>query len=125
MQSKEEFKFLNGELWLKYTQEKYVPLNDIKYRLKKLGIPSRDWSALKQQIQYHRKMAAIPFFVETIGNKFWYFPSDAISRKAQQVENLGHKLYDKIENYQVFKQEFLSNAMVEESITSALYEGGQ
>jgi|GEM_PF-4239762 len=33
MGSKEDFEFLNSELWLKYTQDKYLPLEDIKYRL--------------------------------------------------------------------------------------------
>jgi len=36
---------------------------------------------------------------------------------------LGNRLYDKIENHSTFKYEFLTNATIEEAITSAIYEG--
>ncbi|WP_417335885.1 Fic family protein [Halobacteriovorax marinus] len=118
-----EFEFLNSDLWLKYTQERYAPLEDIKYRLEKLGIPRGDWPELKQRIQTYRKMSAIPFFLNSINKKFWYFPSDTINRKIHHVESLGNRLFDKIENHRSFKREFLANAAVEEAITSAIYEG--
>ena len=37
MSVKEDFEFLNSDLWLKYTQQRYVPLEDVRYRLEKLG----------------------------------------------------------------------------------------
>ena len=121
--SKEEFEFLNSSIWLKYTQERYVPLEDIKYRLDKLGISQGDWPNLKEKIQTFRKIGAIPFFLNSIDKKFWYFPSDAINKKVHHIESLGNSLLDKIENHSSFKQEFLTNVMVEEAITSAIYEG--
>lgn len=123
MASKNDFEFLNSEVWLKYTQDRYTPLEDIKYRLEKLGKSQADWPELKVQIQYFRKMGAIPFFLDSIEKKFWYFPSDSINKKIHQVEALGNRLYDKIENHSTFKNEFLVNAAVEEAITSAIYEG--
>lgn len=123
MASKEEFDFLNSDLWLKYTQNRYTPLEDIKYRLDKLGIPRTDWVELKLKIQRFRKMSAIPFFLNSINKKFWYFPSDSIHKKIHLVESLGNRLFDKIENHSSFKREFLASAAVEEAITSAIYEG--
>ena len=56
MASKDDFEFLNSSVWLKYTQERYVPLKDIKHRLDTLGIENGDWPELKQKITYFRKM---------------------------------------------------------------------
>lgn len=123
MASKEEFEFLNSDLWLKYTQKRYAPLEDIKYRLDKVGIPQSSWPKLKQKIQTYRKMSAIPFFLNSIDKKFWYFPSDSINKKIHHVESLGNRLFDRIENHSSFKHEFLANAAIEEAITSAIYEG--
>ncbi len=120
---KEEFEFLNSDLWLKYTQEKYTPLDDIKYRLDKLGILKSNWSELRQKIQIYRKMSAVPFFLKSIDKRFWYFPSDSINKKIHRVESLGNKLFEKIENHSSFKIEFLANAAVEEAVASAIYEG--
>lgn len=123
MTTKEEFEFLNSELWLKYTQERYAPLEDIKYRLDQLGISKNNWPELKLKIQTFRKMSAVPLFLKTIDKKFWYFPSDSINKKVHSIENLGNQLFEKIENHSSFKEEFLVNAAVEEAITSAIYEG--
>ena len=123
MDSREEFEFLSSELWLKYTQERYAPLEDIKYRLEKLGISRNDWPELKHKIQTVRKMGAIPFFLKSIDKKFWYFPSDSINKKIHLAQSLGNKLYDKIEAYSSLKKGFLTNSAVEEAITSAIYEG--
>ncbi len=123
MASKEEFDFLNSDLWLKYTQSRYAPIEDIKYRLEKLGISKNDWPSLKEKIQSFRKMGAVPFFINTIGKKFWYFPSDSINKKIHEIESSGNRLYDRIENQGTFKHEFLANAAVEEAITSAIHEG--
>ena len=123
MDSREEFDFLNGELWPKYTHDRYAPLEDIKYRLENLGISRNHWPKLKQRIQTLRKMGAIPFFLKSIDKKFWYFPSDSLSKKIHVVESLGNKLYHKIETYSSLKEGFLTNSKIEEAIVSAIYEG--
>jgi Fic family protein len=123
MVSKVEFEFLNSPVWIKYTQERYAPLDDIKYRLEKLGIANNDWPALKQKIQTFRKIGSIPFFLNSIDKKFWFFPSDSLNIKIHKIESLGNRLYDKIENHSSFKRELLTNVAVEEAITSAIYEG--
>ncbi len=123
MALKEDFKFLNSELWLKYTQEKYLPLEDIKYRLEPLGFSSRDWPQIQKRIQILRKMGAIPFFVNSIDKKFWYFPADVINQKVQKIETLGRRLHSQIESSHSFKREFLINSTIEEAIVSAIYEG--
>ena len=118
-----EFEFLNTELWLKYTQERYVPLEDIKYRLDKLGESKKDWPQLKEKIQTYRKMGSIPFFFKSIDKKFWFYPSDSILKKIQYIETAGVNLFETISTQSVFKNEFISNASVEEAVTSAIYEG--
>ena len=123
MASLEEFQFLNSPLWIKYTQERYLPLGDIKYRLEHLGIPLGRWSELKTKIQALRKMGAVPLFLNSIDKKFWYFPSDSLNKKIHDIESLGNKLYDKIEAYSSLKKGFLTNSAIEEAVTSAIYEG--
>ncbi len=123
MRSRDEFDFLNSDLWIKYTQDRYVPLEDIKHRLDKFGIDRGEWPDLKQKIVYFRKMGAIPFFLGSVGIKFWYFPSDSINKKIHTVESLGNSLYDKIETHGTFKDDFFRNAAIEEAICSAIYEG--
>jgi Fic family protein len=123
MSAKEDFEFLNSDIWLKYTQERYTPLDDIKWRLDKLGINKADWAELRQKIQTYRKISSIPFFVNSIEKKFWYFPADCIQKKIHIVETLGNKLFEKIENQKTFKEELLTNSAIEEAITSAIYEG--
>ena len=123
MDSRAEFEFLNDQLWLKYTQDRYVPLEDIKYRLEHLGLNQNHWPELKHRIQTLRKMGAVPFFLNSIDKKFWFFPSDSINKKIHHIESLGNKLYDKIENYSSLKKGFLTHSTIEEAITSAIYEG--
>ncbi len=123
MTSPEEFKFLNNPLWIKCSQEQYLPLKNIKYRLKHLNISPNRWNELKFKIQTLRKMGAVPFFLSSIDKKFWYFPSDSLNKKIHNIESLGNKLYDKIENYGSLKKGFLANSTIEEAITSAIYEG--
>jgi Fic family protein len=120
---KEDFEFLNSEIWLKYTQDRYVPLDDIKYRIESLGYKKDDWKELRLNIEKHRKLASVPFFVDSMEKKFWFFPSDSIIKKVNDVEHIGNKLFDKIESKSNFKDEFLINAKIEEAITSAIYEG--
>ena len=119
----EDFEFLNSDIWLKYTQERYISLEDTKHRLESLGYKRSDWESLKLTIQKHRKLASIPLFVDSIGKKFWIFPSDSIQKKINEIEHAGNKLYEKIESKSHFKDEFLTDAQIEEAITSALYEG--
>lgn len=119
-QAKEDFKFMNSELWLKYTHEKYLNETETKYRIQKLP---EDWQKLWHKITNTRKQGAVPVFLNSIGLKFWYFPSDSIQRKTIQLERLGTKLHDKILSHHKLKREFLIDAAVEEAITSAIYEG--
>ncbi|MFP5386663.1 MAG: Fic family protein [Bacteriovoracia bacterium] len=123
MAIKDDFEFINSDVWLKYTQDRYVPLEDIKYRLEKLNISKSDWPDLKLKILAFRKLNSIPLFLESISKKFWFFPSDCILKKINHIEHVGNKLFEKIENYQSFKEEFLTNSSIEEAITSAIYEG--
>ena len=123
MKAKEEFQFLNDDLWLKYTQNQYKPLEDIKYRLDKLHISQKNWPLLKQNIQIFRKRGAIPLFLNSIDKKFWYFPSDSINKKIYQIENQGNRLYDKIEDHAVIEKGLLKSVAIEEAVTSAIYEG--
>ena len=51
MPMQDDYEFLNSDLWLKYTQERYVPISDIQYRLEKLGHAKSDWNNLKEKIQ--------------------------------------------------------------------------
>lgn len=123
MSTRDEFDFLNSDVWIKYTQDRYAPLDDIKYRLEKLGISKKDWPVLNKKIQQFRKIGSIPLFIKSIDKNFWYFPSDSLTRKVHEIETLGTSLFDKIDNHSTFKREFITNAAVEEAITSAIYEG--
>ena len=123
MNKREEWDFLNGKIWLDYTQKRYTSLDDIKYRLDKRGISQKDWHELKLKIQMLRKMGSIPFFVKSLNKHFWYYPSDSINQKIHHIEQRGTNLYELIKNHSTLEKEFLANARVEESITSAIYEG--
>jgi len=123
MSIKEDFEFLNSSIWLKYTQERYTPLDDIKYRLDSLGLKQDDWESLKIKILGLRKLNSVPFFVNCLDKKFWFFPADCINKKIRELEFLGNKLFERINNQKTFKEEFLMNSSIEEAITSAIYEG--
>lgn len=123
MSMSEDFEFLNSELWIKYTQERYVPLDDIKFRLDSLGIESSNWNILKNKIKSFRKLGAVPLFMDSINKKFWYFPADCIVQKINNIERRGNSLFEKIENQKCFKEHFLQDSAIEEAITSAIYEG--
>lgn len=118
-----DFEFLNSDMWIKYTQERYIALEDISYRLEKLGHKKSDWEETKKKILAYRKLNSIPLFLKTIDKKFWFFPSDCIQQKVSQIEHLGIKIFERISSQSNFKEEFLGNAAVEEAITSAIYEG--
>ena len=123
MRAKEEFNFLNSDLWLKYTQDKYIPIEDIRYRLNKLNISKKDWPQISKKILKYRKIGSVPIFLNTLHKNFWYFPADCINKKIHKIESLGNSLFDKIENQKTFKQEFIVDAAIEEAVTSAIYEG--
>lgn len=118
-----DFNFLDSDIWLKYTQERYVSLDDIKYRLESLGYKRSDWESFKANIQKHRKIASIPFIIKSINKTFWFFISDAIQRKINNIELMGNRIYEKINTISTIKEDFLTDATIEEAITSAIYEG--
>ena len=121
--SEDSFDFLNSRVWLKYTQERYLPLDDIKYRLEILGILKDSWPKIRQQVLNFRKMGAIVFNLDSVGKTFWYYPSDCIYKKLYQIEKLGFSLLQKIENRCVFKNELVDHSLTEEAVTSSIYEG--
>ena len=119
-----DFEFLNSSLWIKYTQEKYLPLEDIKYRLDRVKkLDKKSWPKLRNQITWFRKVAGVPLFLKEIDTKFWYFPSDIIHKKISKIETLGNHLFDRIKNQGDFRNVFLSDTLMEESIASSIYEG--
>ena len=119
--AKEDFEFLNSEVWLKYTHERYLNSEEIKRRIYGSG-STAGWNDLWQRIYLNRKRGAVPVFIPSIDMKFWYFPSDSLQKKIIEIERLGVMLYDKIV-HATFKSAFLADAAIEEAITSAIYEG--
>lgn len=122
MSAKEDFEFLNSELWLKYTHAKYLAEEEARHRIPHEKGPGK-WEEIWRKIMSLRKVGAVPLFLSSLEMKFWYFPSDAINKKVIEIEQLGTKLYDKISTHDSFVQSFLVDAEVEEAISSAIYEG--
>lgn len=120
---KQDFNFLNSEIWIKYTHEQYKTLDEIKYRLDQKSLNPKDWDELKTKIVRLRKTSAIPLFVNSLDKKFWFYPSDSLFKKTDKIEKLGQGLYQKILNQSDFAQDFILDASIEEAITSAIYEG--
>lgn len=123
MSIKEDFEFLNSNVWINYSQSQYRTPEEIKYRLSQLNLDQNNWPDIKTKIMRLRKTAAIPFFLKSIDAKFWFYPADCIYKKAEQVEKLGSALYQKIVAQSAFASEFVLDATIEEAITSAIYEG--
>lgn len=123
MKAKEAFEFLNSPLWLKHTHEHYRTPEEIYYRFKEAGTSPKKWEETKIQIVAMRKTNAIPLFLETLDKKFWFFLSDCINRKAIELEQRGTILHQKIVQQSNFKEDFLTDATIEEAVTSAIYEG--
>ena len=94
----DDFDFVNSEIWIKYTQERYVPVEDIKHRLERLGHGQADWATLKARIKSFRKMGAIPIFISSLNKKFWYCPADCLQQKISRIERRGNHIFEKIEN---------------------------
>lgn len=122
MSEKEDFEFMNSELWLKYTHFRYLSEEEVRHRVQHDKLPEK-WNNIWLKIMNMRKVGAVPIFLNSLDMKFWYFPSDSINKKITEIERLGTKLYDKICSNNTFIQSFLVDAEVEEAISSAIYEG--
>lgn len=122
MSAKEDFEFMNSELWLKYTHSRYLGEEEVRHRIQYEKIPGK-WDEIWQRVMRMRKLGAVPMFLGSLDMKFWYFPSDSINKKISEIERLGTKLYDKISTDRGFISSFLVDAEVEEAISSAIYEG--
>lgn len=120
---KDEFEFLNSDLWLNYTQQRYLSPEEIRFRQSQLREKPTDWPTTAKRIVATRKTGAITLFVNTIGARFWFFPADVIQKKIDQLERLGKSLHEQINRNATFKQDFLLDSKIEEAITSAIYEG--
>ena len=121
--TKEIFEFLNSPLWLKYTQETYKTPEEIRYRIKDQNEIAQKWKNLETQIVALRKTNSIPLFVDSLEKKFWFYLSDCINKKASELEKKGIQLHQKITQNQNFREDFFTDATLEEAITSAIYEG--
>ncbi|MBX3040098.1 MAG: Fic family protein [Bdellovibrionaceae bacterium] len=122
MDPKATFEFLNSPYWLKYTQQQYRTPEEIHHRLKD-RMSAKEWEEIQKTIVVNRKTNAIPLFLNSIDKKFWFFPSDSILKKADELEKSGTKLHQLIVENSSFKDEFFMDSLIEEAITSALYEG--
>jgi len=120
---KEAFEFLNSPVWLKHTHQQYRTLDEIYYRTKDQKEIEPNWEDLRTKIISHRKTNAIPLFLKTLGKNFWFYPADCIYQKADELEKRGSKLHQKIVENSSFKDEFFLDTLIEEAITSAIYEG--
>ncbi len=118
-----KFEFLNSELWLNYTQRRYLTLDEIKHRVKQQGTAESEWISLKKEIVSSRKTGSITLFFKSIEPKFWFYPADVILKKIDEIERIGKDLYEQINKQATFKTEFLLDSAIEEAITSAIYEG--
>ncbi len=119
--SKETFAYLNSAFWLKHTHQEYRSPDEIHFRMK--DVAKKDWELAKRNLLVNRKVGAIPFFLNSVEKKFWFFPADSILKKAAELEKAGLRLHRQISDNPNFKKEFVFDSTVEEAITSALYEG--
>ena len=95
MPPKDNFDFLNSEVFLKYTQSSYRTPEEIYFRLKnKKAISIKDWPEIESKIIQFRKSNAIPFHIKSIDKKFWFCPADCIIQKAREIEKLGIELFN-------------------------------
>lgn len=117
------FEFLNSELWLNYTQRRYLTPEEIRHRLKQQGAADSGWANKKKEIISARKTSSITLFFKSIEPKFWFYPADVIHKKIDEIDRLGQDLYELINKQATFKNEFLLDSAIEEAITSAIYEG--
>ncbi|MBX3034169.1 MAG: Fic family protein [Bdellovibrionaceae bacterium] len=120
--SKDDFDFLNSDIWLNYTQQNYRSPEEIRYRLQEKNKKPKDWESVARKIVAIRKTNAITLFIDSIAPRFWFYPADIILWKINEIDRIGTALYEKIRRA-TFEQEFLLNSRIEEAITSAIYEG--
>lgn len=81
MPVKEDFDFLNSDVWIKYTQDRYLSLGDIKYRLDKLGISKQDWPRLKKKFNSLEKWELFLFSsIQFIKNFGFFHPIQSIKK---------------------------------------------
>ncbi|MCB9073749.1 MAG: Fic family protein [Bdellovibrionaceae bacterium] len=125
MSAKENFEFLNSPIWLNYTHREYKTPDEMYYRLKNKSPKSAvsNWSETQKKIISLRKTTAVPLFLKTLGKNFWFYPADCILQKADTLEKTGVQLHQTIVQNASFKEEFFLDSMIEEAITSAIYEG--
>lgn len=123
MGKKDDFEFLNSNLWINYTQQRYLTPEEIKYRLKQQGTSEAEWPVINKEIVAARKTGSITLFFKSIEPKFWFYPADVIHKKINEIERLGKELYEQINKNASFKNDFLLDSAIEEAITSAIYEG--
>jgi len=121
----DEFNFLSSSTWLNYTQKRYLTLEETKYRLQQQGEGINQWNEDAIKISAYRKAGSVPLFVQSIEKRFWFYPSDCLFRKLDEIEKLGHLLFQQISQQTLFKEDFILNSTLEEAITSAIYEGAQ
>lgn len=122
MSVKDNFDFLNSDIWLKYTQQRYLTLAEIKHRVQQQGQKPTDWNKESIKIIATRKTNAVTLFLKSIDPRFWFYPADIIHYKINEIEKVGTDLYEKIRQA-TFEQDFLLDSRIEEAITSAIYEG--
>ena len=120
MNVNEDFQFRNSPEWIEYSHQRYLPLDEIRHRLKLRG---PKWDKLCTTIAETRKAQSLPIFLPSINRVFWYFEADCIRQKISQIERLGTVLFDKIHNAPSFEKDFIVDAAEEEAITSAIHEG--
>jgi Fic family protein len=123
MNLKDSFEFLNSDLWLSYTQARYLTPEEIRYRLQQKGERLTDWESTAKQFVATRKTGAVTLFLKSVEPRFWFYPADVIQKKIDEIERLGKKLYETINRNAAFKTDFLLDSTIEEAITSAIYEG--
>jgi len=116
----ESVEFSNSKIWLKYSHEKYLTLNDIKIREKITSPP--EWKDLKNRILNLRKVQGINFKLRSLEKTFFYFQSDSLEKKLHQIEQKGAILSTLIKK-EFFREQLLFDSIAEEGISSALYEG--
>ncbi|MNJ98473.1 Adenosine monophosphate-protein transferase SoFic [compost metagenome] len=120
MSNLEDIKFRNSAIWVNYSHKRYLPVSDIKYRLQ---LTEEKWIEVKKKIEWTRFSNAILFDINSMDKLFWYFESDSIRRKLDEVEKIGTQIYDQISTARAMKKDLIADTYMEEAITSAIYEG--
>lgn len=124
MNIKEQFEFINSDLWIQTTQVDYEPPKQIKHLISNYGYKRTDWNAeLENKIINLRKLNSMPFLLKNVGQNFWYYHTDQVAKRISDIERKGEQLYTEINKHGTYKNAFKSDARAEEAIMSAIYEG--